>query len=146
MNIEQIKAVEDVAELLQDSSLPTSDLKVDNNNFFFGIYDGDVLTSCVGVEVLGEIALLRSLAVLPSRQRKGDGAALVRHVEIFCASKGVKAIYLLTTTATSYFSMFGYASAPRESVLESVKSTTQYSSVCPGSAKIMFKKLDPFYS
>ena len=141
MNIKQIENVRDISGLLQVCSLPVSDLKNNESCVFFGGYDGKNLDSCVGLEIFGNVALLRSLAVSPSNQRKGKGRVLVAYAEDFCKSKGVQFVYLLTSTASSYFSSLGYIAVSRDVVPDAIKSTTQYSSVCPGSATIMFSNL-----
>lgn len=141
MKIEIVKNPGDIVELLEECSLPVSDLKIDQSSYFFGGYDGEILNSCVGVELLDGVALLRSLAVLPSSQGKGSGSNLVMHIENFCKSKGVRSVYLLTTTASSFFALLGYIPISRDSVPDSIKGSTQYSSVCPASATIMYKKL-----
>lgn len=137
MNIVQINRIEDVIKLLKECSLPISDLKVGDDCFFYGIYDGSRLISCIGVELFGDVALLRSLAVSSSEQRKGKGRVLVEYVECFCKSMGVKSIYLLTSTASLYFSTLGYKPVARSIVPDVIKASTQYSSVCPDSATIM---------
>lgn len=121
MNIEKLESAGDIVELLQECSLPVSDLKTDQRHVFFGGFDGGILKSCVGVELFDAMALLRSLAVRPSQRKKGMGAALVSHVETFCKSRGVQAIYLMTTTASPYFARLGYAPVSRESVPASIK-------------------------
>lgn len=141
MNIKQIVNIRDISGLLQTCSLPVSDLKINENCVFFGGYEGTILDSCVGLEIFDSVALLRSLAISPSHQRKGKGRFLVAHAEGFCKSKGVGFVYLLTSTASSYFSSLGYVAVSRDVVPDAIKSSTQYSSVCPGSATIMFTNL-----
>jgi N-acetylglutamate synthase-like GNAT family acetyltransferase len=141
MNIKQIGNIRDISGLLQVCLLPVSDLKINENCVFFGGYEGTRLDSCVGLEMFGNVTLLRSLAVSPSSQRKGKGGVLIAYAEDFCKSKGIQFAYLLTSTAISYFSSFGYIIISRDVVPDVIKSCTQYSSVCPGSATIMLKDL-----
>ena len=141
MSIVQITRIQDVIELLKECSLPTSDLKGGDDCFFFGIYDSNRLISCVGLEIFGDVALLRSLAVSSLAQGKGKGRVLVEYAERFCISMGVNSVYLLTTTAISYFATIGYKSVTRNIIPEAIKASTQYSSVCPDSATIMCIKI-----
>ena len=66
------------------------------------------------------------------------GRVLVEHAERFCMSMGVKSVYLLTSSASSYFATLGYKPVARNIVPDVIKATTQYSSVCPDSATIMY--------
>lgn len=141
MIITKISDVQEIVKLLQESSLPTSDLKVAQNSFFFGVFSGKSLCSCVGVEFYAGLGLLRSLAVSPTYQKKGIGSALVMHIENFSLLQSVDEIYLLTTTSRDFFKMLGYSHIGRNIVPKAIKDSTQFSSVCPDSATIMYKKL-----
>ena len=141
MNIEPNLNLDELCEILKECSLPVSDLKTNENCVFFSGRDARSIDSCVGVELFKNIALLRSLAVLPRNQGKGKGRALVHYAENYCQLKGVQSVYLLTTTASSYFTSLGYGTVSRDLVPNEIKESTQYSSVCPSSAIIMFKNL-----
>ena len=52
-----------------------------------------------GLELFGDVALLRSLVVSSETRSSGMGTALVRHAESYALSQGVRTLYLLTTTA-----------------------------------------------
>ncbi len=141
MKIKQLTILTEARRLLQTCTLPSSDLKINSCCLFFGLYDKDALTACIGVELYGSLALLRSLAVLPESRGKENGIALVNHIEALCKTKDIQEIYLLTTTAALFFKPLGYTSIPRDLVPEAIMNSSQYSSVCPDSATIMVKKL-----
>jgi amino-acid N-acetyltransferase len=97
----------------------------------------------VGLEINGADALLRSLVVCASERRKGLGAVLVRHAESYAASKGVRSIYLLTTTAETFFRQRGYRQIDRTKAPPSIQLTPEFASLCPASSAFMTKSLYP---
>lgn len=95
----------------------------------------------IGLEVFAEVALLRSLAVLPENRNSSYGKALVVYAEQHAESLGIKTLYLLTTTVDGYFSRLGYLPMSRTDAPSSIKSTAHYSGLCPMSSIFMAKKL-----
>jgi N-acetylglutamate synthase-like GNAT family acetyltransferase len=47
------------------------------------------------------------------------------------------AVYLLTTTAESYFPRFGFVTVPRAAVPEGVRTSIEFRSACPSTATAM---------
>ena len=54
-----------VKQLLSESELPTGDITAQHLAHFFGSGHGPELEGVVGLELYGDVALLRSLAVAP---------------------------------------------------------------------------------
>jgi len=127
--------------LLAACSLPNSDISEKKLQHFFGCGAQGNPRGVVGVELYGEVALLRSLAVAEDVRGKGCGKRLVREAEQYAASSGVKRLYLLTTTAEPFFASLGYAKVNRESVPEPIRATTEFSGLCSTSATVMAKDL-----
>ena len=48
---------------------------------WFGAYSDGTLVGVMGLEPIGDVALIRHAYVLPAYQKKGVGAALLRHLE-----------------------------------------------------------------
>jgi amino-acid N-acetyltransferase len=94
-----------------------------------------------GLEVCGRHALLRSLAVHPSWQGHGLGASIVTRLMAQAESRGLDALYLLTTTAEGYFPRFGFSHVPRVEVPIAIAQTPEFAGVCPSSATAMTKRL-----
>lgn len=65
-----------VKELLAFALLPTADLTPAHMEHFFGAWAGSTLEGVVGLELYGNVALLRSLAVTGSRRGAGVGCKL----------------------------------------------------------------------
>jgi amino-acid N-acetyltransferase len=130
-----------VKQLLSESSLPIEDITAQHLQHFFGCGSGLKLEGLVGLELYGEVALLRSLAVASSRRGSGVGSALVDHAERHARDQGVQALYLLTTTAEKFFLRRGYTRIPREAAPATIQGTKEFSGICPASSAFMVKQL-----
>jgi amino-acid N-acetyltransferase len=130
-----------VVALLEAEGLPASDLTESHlEHFFFTGSDG-APSALVGLELYGEEGLLRSLVVSSAARTQGVGSTLVRHAEKYAASRHVRALYLLTTTAESYFERHGYRRVDRAQAPASIQSTREFASLCPSSSVFMIKRL-----
>lgn len=127
--------------LLESAGLPTSDLDGAQLQHFFYIGSASVPIGLVGLELCGEHALLRSLAVAPSARAGGAGTALVGHAEAHARSQGARDVYLLTTTAEDFFARRGYVRIGRAAAPEPIRSTREFSDICPASSTFMVKHL-----
>ena len=127
--------------LLAAAGLPTSDLADAKLENFFHTGPASAPSGLVGLELYGEAALLRSLVVAPSSRAGGAGTALLDHAELHARSRGVRSLFLLTTTAEEFFGQRGYARVARESAPESIRSTREFADICPASSALMVKHL-----
>jgi amino-acid N-acetyltransferase len=131
------------AALLEAQGLPISDITDEHlEDFFFVGSDGSP-TGLVGLELYGIDALLRSLVVGESVRRNGLGSTLVRHAERHAATKGVRSLFLLTTTAEAFFKRLGYERIDRSRAPVSIKETREFASLCPANSAFMIKSLYP---
>ena len=129
------------AALLQAQGLPVSDITDEHLEHFFYIGSDDSPTALVGVEIYGADALLRSLIVADTARARGLGSTLVEHVEDYAASRQVSAVYLLTTTAESFFERRGYRRVDRAQAPLAIQSTREFAGLCPASSAFMIKRL-----
>ena len=127
--------------LLEAAQLPTVDLTDRHLEHFFYLGPQAAPTGMIGCEMHGDDGLLRSLVVTPESRGAGAGSALVECVEAYARSQGIRAMYLLTTTAEQFFARRGYLAVARALVPESIRSTPEYSDICPASSAIMVKQL-----
>ena len=125
--------------LLKKNQLPTED--VSERTKLFVLEDEQTISGTIAIEYSGTEGLLRSLSVDENKRSKGYGKTLVDFIENFASGEGVKNIYLLTTTAESFFSRNGYITIDRNTVPEFIRQSTEFSSVCPSSAVVMKKTL-----
>ena len=70
-----------VKGLLSEANLPTSDITPEKLQTFFASESDGEVDGVVGLELYGNVGLLRSLVVPPRRRSQGLGSALVAHAE-----------------------------------------------------------------
>lgn len=133
-------AREAVRGLLAQADLPVADLAGKDMESFFGCGPDDAPRGVVGIECHGEDALLRSLAVDPQTRGRGCATALVARAERHARERGVRRIYLLTTAAADFFARLGYKRIERGDAPESIRATSEFSSLCPVSSVLMMKE------
>ena len=141
MRIEAISLDDEVAALLAAAQLPVSDLRTSRSLNLRGLRHGGRLVGVVGIEIYGEVGLLRSLAVESAHRNAGLGTSLVADAEAWAAGHGVKTLYLLTTTAAGFFAGLGYVPAPRSDAPAAIAATAQFAGLCPASSTFMCKVL-----
>jgi amino-acid N-acetyltransferase len=127
--------------LLAAADLPTSDLTESLLQDFFYAGSAAEPTGLVGLELQGEVALLRSLVVAPALRSRGAGTSLVEHAERHARLRGVRDLYHLTMTAEGFFARRGYTRVAREDAPQSIRSTREFAGICPASAAFMVKRL-----
>jgi amino-acid N-acetyltransferase len=127
--------------LLRSAGLPVADLTAAHLNSFY--YSGSVAEpdGIIGLELYGEQALLRSLVVAAAVRSTGLGSALLGHAESHARRAGVQSIYLLTTTAESFFSRRGYVLTRRDDAPATIRATREFADICPASSAFMVKHL-----
>lgn len=128
--------------LLTAAGLPTADLAAEHFAHFIACGPEDSPAAVIGLELYGEVALLRSLVVSPAARGKGYGGALVAEIEAYAQRLGVRELYLLTNSAETFFSRRGYSKLERADVPEAIRQTAEFSSLCPASAACMHKRIE----
>ena len=141
MPISARPTLEAAIALLDEARLPTEDLTPAHCENFFFSGPASSPSGLVGLEIFGDVALLRSLVVAPQRRGAGEGAALLRHAEQCARARGVRELYLLTTTAESFFARHGYRRAERTSAPPAIRATREFSGICPASSAFMRRPL-----
>jgi N-acetylglutamate synthase-like GNAT family acetyltransferase len=122
--------------LLTTSGLPIDGVREGLPTFVVAETGNDVV-GVAGLEVCCDNALLRSVAVSPEWRSHGLGRALVTRVISDAEARGIRALYLLTTTADRYFPTFGFRTITRDDVPSDVRETAEFRSACPASATVM---------
>ena len=129
-----------IERLLAASDLPLAGVREALPTFLVAEAGND-LVGVAGLEVCCDNALLRSVAVAPEYRSRGVGRALVMRLIGDAESRGLRALYLLTTTAEHYFPSFGFQRVERSQVPEAVRATAEFTSACPASATVMERVL-----
>jgi amino-acid N-acetyltransferase len=129
-----------ILDLLQQNRLPVDGLIDHLATTVVAREDGRIVGSAA-LEMHGEHALLRSVAVRPAFQSRGLGHALTESALAMARDRHVKAVYLLTTTAEQFFPQFGFTRIPREVVPDTIQTSVEFTSACPLTATAMMKTL-----
>ena len=129
-----------VLALLRAAELPTEG--VDSHFATFMVAHDprspQALSGVVGLEIRGEHALLRSLAVGKGVQHHGIGSALVGRQLGEARRHGVQHVYLLTTTASEFFAKLGFERIDRSQVPDAIATSPEFAYLCPESAVAMY--------
>lgn len=127
--------------LLSAAELPTEDLAAHPLQLVWIARQDAEVVGGIGVERYDDIGLLRSLVVIPSIRKRGVGERLVLEAERQSGAVGIRALYLLTTTAARFFERQGYRHSPRATAPVAIAQTQQFSGLCPSSSAFMSKSL-----
>jgi amino-acid N-acetyltransferase len=138
--IEDEKGFEAFRELLRASDLPADDLDF-SKDLLVGYFEGNVLVGTGGLEVYGQYGLLRSLSVKFGIRGKSVGTNITEYLIDEAKAKKLKAIYLLTETASGFFQKRGFRQVSRNDVPEELKVSSEFSHVCPDGAAAMMLDL-----
>lgn len=128
-----------IQALLAACDLPYQDLTLAHLEHFWVTREGPRLTGVVGLEVIGDIGLLRSLAIAEGDRGQGIGGQLTGKAEDYARARGVQALYLLTTTASDFFARRGYQPTERAAAPAPLQETAEFQSLCPSTAVCMVK-------
>ncbi|MGP8129000.1 MAG: GNAT family N-acetyltransferase [Candidatus Bathyarchaeia archaeon] len=109
-------------------------------NFVIATDKKGTLVGVAGLEVYGQSALLRSVAVEKNSRRMGHGRTLVDAVLRNAKQIGVYTIYLLTENAFDYFKNLGFDLVDRKEIDEAVMDSLEFTE-CRSTALAMRKTI-----
>ena len=130
---------ESIRALLQSHNLPVDDVETHLGSAVVARRKGAVVGSAA-LELYRDGALLRSVAVSPDLKGQGLGRRLTEAMIDLAHTVGTPALYLLTTTAQTYFPGFGFEQIDRSAVPASVQASVEFTSACPSTAIVMRKR------
>ncbi len=138
MNITPAKTddLPDILALLKASGLPVAGIERHLDATLVA-RDAGRLVGCAAVEIYGEAGLLRSVAVATEQRGTGLGQRLTRAALDLARQRGVRTVYLLTTTAGGFFPRFGFVAIPRADVEPALGQSEELRGACPASALAM---------
>ena len=133
--------LDSVLNLLERVDLPTEGV-IDNFHNFIVWYElgTSEVNGCIGLEVYGSDAVLRSVAVHPEFQGKGVGVGLLQKAIEYARSIHVDRLYLLTDTAEEYFLKHGFEYIDRTTVPLRISQSIEFTTLCP-SASSLYKSI-----
>ena len=129
-----------IEKLLTDLKLPVDGVG-DWIRYFWVAETGGKIVGVAGIELYGDGALLRSVAVDPARRSSGLGRTLVDCALSAARASGAREAFLLTTTAERYFPKLGFAGTTRDEVPAGVQRSVEFREACPASATVMRRPL-----
>jgi len=129
-----------ILHLLAENKLPPDGLAAHLGTALVA-YQADQCVGSSALELYGNAALLRSVAVTPRLQRHGLGQRLVGGALMLARKQAVAEVYLLTETASDFFHRLGFSASSREEVPIAVQQSVEFTSACPQSALVMSYRL-----
>src|SRR5688572_27812162 len=129
-----------IRALLQTHGLPVDDVESHLGSAVVARRK-DAVVGSAALEVYRDGVLLRSVAVSPELKGHGLGRRLTESMIDLARTLGSPALYLLTTTAQTYFPAFGFEQIDRSAVPTSVQASVEFASACPSTAVVMRKFL-----
>jgi amino-acid N-acetyltransferase len=128
------------ADLLRSAHLPLDGLEDHFSHALLAESEG-AIAGCVALELYGETALLRSLAVAPERRGEGLGERLTAAALAVAKEAGARDVYLLTQTAAGFFPRFGFSVEERSLAPEVLGRSEEFRGACCPSAVLMRAKV-----
>lgn len=131
----------DLIDFLQTVKLPTRDLPADLSGFTLAL-DGEKIVGSAGMELLGNLGLLRSVAVAETHRNHQLGQQLFTAALNHARLHKVREVYLITNTAERYFEKNGFQVVARSEAPAEIAQTEQFSALCPSSSVVMRMELN----
>lgn len=128
--------LESIHALLAGAGLP-ADGVADHLGTFLVCEDREEVIAVGGLEVFSDVALVRSVAVIEARRGGGTGSRICRALIARARELGVSHCYLLTETAEGFFASLGFSPIAREEAPPAIRSTREFSELCPESCRLM---------
>lgn len=131
----------EVQSLLQRTQLTGEEASEESFSSFFTLRNEKGLAGCVALEVLGDDAILRALAVDPDHRGVGYGWMLADMTVSHARYRGVRRIYLLTAMASDFFAAkLGFRIIDRSTVSGRVLASNAFA--LSGSSSLVSMRLD----
>ena len=125
-----------VSALLEANALPRDGAQECLADFQLALSGGEVVGSA-GLEIRADVALLRSVAVTEALRGCGIARALIDAQRKAAKQRGLRALYLLTTTASAYFAALGFVRTTRDEAPAELLDLAEFRGACPCSAQLM---------
>ncbi len=130
-----------ILALLELCRLPTAGVPQHLDTFFVAVEGGRVVGSA-GLEVHGQVALLRSVATEPAHRGQGVARRLCAEALREAARRGARSCFLLTETAADYFARyFAFQRVPRSAADPRLLASEEFQGACPEGAHLMARTL-----
>ncbi|NKB89600.1 MAG: GNAT family N-acetyltransferase [Acidobacteria bacterium] len=131
----------EVDALVQDSGLPLDDIDHCRGTQFVARSDGKIVATAA-LEIRGDDAVLRSVAVAKDRRGEHLGDQIVTYAVQEAKRLHLHGLYLLTETAEGFFPRFGFVEEPRDAAPAEIQESVEYCHVCGSHAIAMALRLE----
>jgi amino-acid N-acetyltransferase len=131
-----------VKALLDAAHLPLDGLEEQFGESYAVAEGGGEIVGAEGIEVYDRSGLLRSAVVHPDWRGRGVGDVLTRDRIEWARRAGLDRVYLLTTTAESYFPRFGFARVERSEAPTEIRDSREFAGACPATATLMMLRVE----
>ena len=128
-----------VVALLGDAKLPTEGVAESFEHFVVAERDG-AITGVAGLEVYGDVGLLRSVAVAATERGRGLGGALTEAILARARELALAEVYLLTETAADFFPRHGFERIDRAAAAPAVRASAEFTTLCATSSIAMVRR------
>jgi amino-acid N-acetyltransferase len=129
----------EIRNLLKSADLPIEDVENGIGHFLL-VRNQHEIVGCIGLQICGNDALLRSLAVSETERNRGLGKILVQEILEYASRLNLRNIYLLTKTKKQFFVKHGFVETDRAAAPDAIRATSQFSSLCPSTSVFMSKR------
>jgi amino-acid N-acetyltransferase len=126
----------EILALLEECGLPKEGLATHLSTTLVARL-GKEIVGCSALELYQEFALLRSVAVKSPFRKRGLALKLTRAALDLAKRYKVTNVYLLTETASPFFSKVGFMRVPRSDAPENIQRSTEFTTLCPDTATVM---------
>jgi len=131
-----------IKRLLQASLLPSRDVGEGRQRFIVASEAGRII-GCAGLQVAGEVGLVRSMAVHWTRRNAGLGSRLHERLLLEAVLAGVRTLYVVTTTAEDFFSRHGFVKVAAAAVPAELQASEEFTAFVPGGSSVMTRPVRP---
>jgi len=128
-----------IESLLAANGLPTDG--VADHLSTFCVADAEGVAGVIGLELAGDAALLRSLAVACDQRKRGLGNALFNQALDQARQAGAMTAYLLTNTAQQFVARWGFTPISRSDIPARLLKASALATACPDSSACLQKVL-----
>jgi amino-acid N-acetyltransferase len=125
--------------LLARNGLPTEGL-AEHISTTLVAREAEQVVGSAALEVYGDDALLRSVAVEQRLRGRGLGQRLTQSALDYARTLGITGLYLLTESAGDFFPRFGFRPITRDEVPPDVRQSVEFTSACPDTALVMARE------
>ncbi len=127
--------LEAVRLLVRDAKLPTDGIEEQfGDGWTVAVRREGRIVAAAAMETYGACGLLRSVVVVPSLRGLGVGETLTKDRLAWARTRGLREVWLLTTTAADFFDRFGFVRVDRASAPPALAASTEFAVACPASA------------